>query len=31
MAPNDFITYGPTQRTLCQFVEAGWKLIEGLK
>ncbi len=31
MAPNDFITYGPTQRTVCQFVEAGWKLIEGLK
>ena len=31
MAPADFITYGPTQRTLCQFIEAGWKLIEGLK
>jgi transaldolase len=31
MAPADFITYGPTQRTLCQFIEAGWRLIEGLK
>lgn len=31
MAPNDFITYGPTQRTVSQFIEAGWKLIEGLK
>ena len=31
MAPNDFITYGPTQRTLFQFVEAGWKLLEGVK
>jgi len=31
MAPADFITYGPTQRTLSQFIEAGWKLLEGLK
>jgi transaldolase len=31
MAPADFITYGATQRTLSQFIEAGWKLIEGLK
>jgi transaldolase len=28
MAPNDFISYGATQRTLSQFVEAGWKLLE---
>lgn len=31
MAPSDFITYGPTQRTVSQFIEAGWKLIEGLR
>jgi transaldolase len=31
MAPSDFIGYGVTQRTLCQFVEAGWRLLEGLK
>ena len=31
MAPNDFISLGVTQRTLCQFVEAGWKLLEGVK
>ena len=31
MAPSDFIGYGVTQRTLCQFVEAGWKLLEGVK
>lgn len=31
MTPADFITYGPTQRTLCQFIEAGWRLIEGFK
>ena len=30
MAPEDFITFGPTQRTLAQFVDAGWSLIEGL-
>jgi transaldolase len=29
MAPKDFISYGVTQRTLCQFVEAGWKLLES--
>ena len=29
MAPKDFISYGATQRTLCQFVEAGWKLMES--
>jgi transaldolase len=31
MAPADFISYGATQRTLSQFVEAGWKLLEGFK
>jgi len=29
MAPEDFISYGATQRTLCQFVDAGWKLLEN--
>ena len=29
MAPRDFISYGVTQRTLSQFIEAGWKLLEG--
>jgi transaldolase len=31
MAPADFIAYGATQRTLSQFIEAGWKLLEGIK
>jgi transaldolase len=31
MAPEDFITFGPTQRTLAQFCDAGWSLIEGIK
>lgn len=30
MAPGDFISYGPTQRTICQFIEAGWKILEDL-
>ena len=29
MTPNEFITYGVTQRTLCQFAEVGWKLMES--
>jgi transaldolase len=29
MAPEDFITYGVTQRTICQFIESGWKLLEN--
>src|SRR5262249_21772145 len=29
LQPAEFITYGLTQRTLAQFVEAGWKLIEA--
>jgi transaldolase len=28
MAPSEFIGFGPTQRTLSQFAEAGWKLME---
>jgi transaldolase len=31
MASKDFISYGATQRTLCQFVEAGWRLLEGFQ
>jgi len=31
MTPGEFISYGATQRTLCQFVESGWKLLEGLR
>ncbi len=29
MASKDFISYGATQRTLSQFIEAGWKLLEN--
>ena len=29
MRPNDFIAYGATQRTLAQFSDAGWKLMES--
>lgn len=28
MSPNDFLTFGASQRTLKQFIEAGWKLLE---
>jgi transaldolase len=31
MPPADFMSYGATQRTLSQFVEAGWRLLEGFK
>ncbi len=31
MAPEDFIAFGPTQRTLAQFTDAGWLLIEGIE
>jgi len=31
MKPSDFITYGLTQRTLTQFHEAGWKLLENFR
>lgn len=27
MAPGEFVGFGPTQRTLSQFCEAGWKLM----
>jgi transaldolase len=29
MNPADFISYGATQRTLCQYIESGWKLLES--
>jgi len=29
MTPEEFITYGVTQRTLTQFYEGGWKLLEN--
>lgn len=28
MAAEEFVTYGPTQRTLAQFCDLGWKLLE---
>jgi transaldolase len=31
MHPNDFVTFGVTQRTLCQFAEVGWKLMESFQ
>lgn len=31
MKPEDFITYGVTQKTLSQFVEAGWLPLESYK
>ena len=29
MKPSEFISYGVTQRTLSQFYESGWKLLEA--
>jgi transaldolase len=29
MTPSEFITFGATQRTLSQFIEAGWKKLEA--
>lgn len=29
MAPSEFVSFGLTQRTLSQFTESGWKLLEG--
>ena len=29
MAPEDFITYGATQRTLSQFENVGWAMLEA--
>jgi transaldolase len=31
MKPEDFITYGVTQKTLAQFHEGGWKLLENFR
>ncbi|MBC8471224.1 MAG: hypothetical protein H8D56_17315 [Planctomycetes bacterium] len=31
MEPKDFITYGVTQRTITQFYEGGWKLLENFQ
>ena len=31
MAPEDFITYGVTQRTLSQFENVGWGMLETLR
>ena len=31
MKPTEFITYGVTQRTLSQFIESGWKLMENFR
>lgn len=31
MTPAEFITYGVTQRTLSQFIESGWKLMENFR
>jgi transaldolase len=29
MKPNDFLTYGASQKTLSQFSEVGWKMLEN--
>jgi transaldolase len=29
MSPAEFVAFGPTQRTLSQFSEVGWKLLEN--
>jgi transaldolase len=31
MKPSEFVTYGVTQRTLSQFIESGWKLMENFR
>ena len=31
MKPEEFISYGAVQRTATQFVESGWKQLEGFK
>ena len=31
MKPEEFITYGVTQKTLAQFYESGWKLLENFE
>jgi transaldolase len=30
LKPCDFISYGAAQRTLCQYIELGWRLLENL-
>ena len=29
LSPEEFITYGVTQKTLTQFIEGGWKILES--
>ena len=31
LRPDEFITYGVVQKTLAQFVEAGWSAIEAFQ
>jgi transaldolase len=31
MTPAEFMAFGATQRTLCQFCEVGWKLMENYR
>ena len=31
MPPSQFVAFGATQRTLSQFIEAGWKLMENYR
>jgi len=31
MKPTEFLTYGVTQRTLSQFIESGWRLMESFR
>jgi transaldolase len=31
MAPAEFLAFGTTQRTLSQFIESGWKLMENYR
>jgi len=31
MEPSEFVAFGATQRTLSQFVEASWKLMENYR
>ena len=31
MTAPEFVGFGPTQRTLCQFCEVGWKLMENFQ
>ncbi len=31
MAPGEFVGFGPTQRTLSQFADVGWRLMENFR